>query len=66
MEEFWIQADKGGGGSWKLNNSHGRHRCIPNILESLVSVRHFARYVIMNVPYFTLICYLYYFLKRLF
>ena len=61
-----------GGESWKLDNSHGRHMCIvPNILEILVNVRHFARYVIMKrvILYAHLTyhkVYIYYFLKRLF
>ena len=28
MEEFWTQMDKGGGGSWKLNNFRESHMCI--------------------------------------
>ena len=26
-ETFWTQLDKGGEGSWKLDNFHGRHMC---------------------------------------
>ena len=34
MEELWTYIDKGGDGSWKLDNFHGRHMCI--ILYQLV------------------------------
>ena len=27
-EEFWTWLDKRGGGSWKLENFHGRHMCV--------------------------------------